>query len=339
MYDSFIISLKEPTEKLEYLKSQGLFNTVWVEGVDGSKLTNEDILKHGSSMFKYLAPKSAIGIALAHAKAWQTFLKQSNQPFGLFFEDDVVLNPNFCSNLETILQSYLPSDTDILYLGCFGCDPKHEHWIFQLAALLYGQNKQCKRINDFIYSPKHAYGLHCYLLTRSGAQKLVNLTKQNLYAHIDSEIQDLISNKQIIAYVTIPRLAYQTSTDTLDSTNLKGLHPYILQYVFNQNYIDQGCKVNYVMNSSFAEIGGFTLNFTAVFFFIFGLIACAFRVPPYKLTIAFIMLSLPDISNLIREKTKIITIKAILWHYVLFLLPSWIQMCYQRGKKSFRNIR
>jgi glycosyl transferase family 25 len=68
-----------------------------ISGVDGSSLTDKEIetqvdLKAYKDYLGHYPKKGMIGCTLSHYKAWKIFLESENE-FGVFFEDDVSFDP------------------------------------------------------------------------------------------------------------------------------------------------------------------------------------------------------------------------------------------------------
>lgn len=96
-----------------------------------------------------------------------------NQKYYLVFEDDMEINSqykdNFILQLNEI-QNALPLDTDICYLG-------------------YSKPFDVKfpRVHKLLSKPNYLWQLHAYLLSSSGAKKLLS------YLPIDSPVDNFIS--------------------------------------------------------------------------------------------------------------------------------------------------
>jgi hypothetical protein len=75
--DAYIISLNNPTSLINQVSELGL-NPILVNGVNGKQLTNKEINKNTTLLCSLFCPKSVIGIAMAHIKVWDTFLKTNS---------------------------------------------------------------------------------------------------------------------------------------------------------------------------------------------------------------------------------------------------------------------
>jgi len=101
MLKTYVISLHEPTTLLKQLAGTGLQVELF-KGVDGRKLSPDEISKHCTPLWSTFGPKSAIGCGLSHLAVWKAFLKTNNH-LALIFEDDVVLTNDFSSGLVRAL--------------------------------------------------------------------------------------------------------------------------------------------------------------------------------------------------------------------------------------------
>jgi GR25 family glycosyltransferase involved in LPS biosynthesis len=165
MIKSYIISLKNPVILINQVKSFG-FKTELIEGVYGNKLSYaEKISETGNQLIASTIPDSVLGCALAHVKTWKTFLS-TNEPYCVIFEDDAVFEPGFRNKFD-ICFKHIPSDYDIFYIGC-----------------LHNKNFVDNNINQYIKIPDCFLGLHSYVLSRKGAEKLLKLIDKNIYTHI-----------------------------------------------------------------------------------------------------------------------------------------------------------
>lgn len=311
--EAYVISLNNPSEKLDYLKKNGI-DPILVKGVNGKKISKDEIYNRVSLFYYYFGPLSAIGCALSHFLVWKMFL-ETDREYAIIFEDDVILENDFVEKTTLSLKN-VPEDYDILYLGCFGCTNKPNLFSILTTPIL---NKG-KKINDYISIPEVAYATHSYIVSRKGAEKLLKLLDGKLYNHIDICLQELASKKKINVYVTTPRLAYQTSTDTTSSENLATKHPLLLTGLLNKMYVDEKVRGDYVFVASGLQVNEYIFNIMSLIFLILGIIFAYYKVSLKKITIFFILLSILDLFHL----SNLLQLKLILLHYFIFILPTLI---------------
>ena len=307
--DTYIISLNNPISLIDQVNNFGL-NPILVKGVNGSLLSQEEINDNASYFYKYIGPKSAIGIALSHIKVWKMFI-ESNKSNCLILEDDALFEDNFVERMEVGLKN-TPSDYDMLYLGCFGCQSQFN----QLTIINLSFNY--KKVNDYVTIPGIALATHGYIVSREGAKKLVKHLDKNIFAHIDYCIQQLHKNKLINEYVLNERIIFQSSTDTSISTNKSNTHPYLLSYLLSHFYSDKYYRSNYDANVSLMQIGAFHGTMSSLLFLIVGIVCAYYKVSMYNITAFYLLLNIPDILYTNNEVSIFI-------HYFFLTIPSLIK--------------
>jgi len=295
MLTSYIISLNKPIELLEEIKKYNL-NPVLVEGINGKKLCKEEIKKNTNSFYYNFGPKSAIGCAMSHIKTWKIFL-ETKDDLCIIFEDDVIFEKRF-----KYLNKYIsntPSDFDILLLGCLFCD---NEFITNI------------KVNRYINIPSITAGLHAYVLSKSGARKLLSIIENKINNHIDVIIFKLYCQGKINLYMLSNRIAYQTSTNTCNSQNVS-TYPFILNKFFSLFEIDKMVRFNYITSVHFLRIFDFNISVITVLFLILGIIFKINKLGISKITLFFFIISSIDIL-------KFKNLNNILFHYFILLFPT-----------------
>lgn len=314
MFKIFVISLSNPKELFKTLKNNNI-EPILVKGINGKKLSNKVIKENTTLLYSYFGSKSSIGIAMSHMKAWKTFLK-TNDEYAIIFEDDVIIEPNFTNDLEIAIKK-VPTDFDMLYLGCFGCE-KSDNVLSTIFTIMNESNNDNKIINNYINKPIVALGAHAYIISRKGAKKLLNIIEGHISYHIDYVLQHLSKKKIINTYSLNNRIAYQTSTDSVISANVSNSHPLLLNNFLSNYYIDKKCKANYLSTVSIFRIGNIDFTLSSILFLFIGIIL-SFYLDIIQATTLYLLISLPDIKHA-SEKYQIILI-----HYILFITPFIIK--------------
>lgn len=312
--DTYIISLNNPIKLINQVYSLGL-NPILVNGVNGKELSTNQINENTSYLYPYIGPKSAIGIGMSHINVWKMFLKSGKENC-LIVEDDALFVNNFLTKLKKGLYN-TPSDYDILYLGCFGCQSKYNYHTIMHAQFNY------KKINDYVSVPGIAFATHGYIVSRKGAKKLVKYLDKYIYMHIDYCIQDLHKSKLIKEYVLNDRIIYQSSTDSHISTNTSNNHPYILTKLLSNIYLDEKLRANYDLCMSQIQIGSFIGTPATLLFLIIGIFCSIYKVNIYNITAVYMVINIPDILYTNNEL-------AIIVHYFMLILPSLIMKYHQK---------
>jgi len=318
MYKAYLITLSNPIKKIEYLKENGIYPIV-IKGVNGKDMDIENLSNKVSKIYKNFGPKSAIGCALSHVNAWKNFIENTKDEYAIIFEDDIVLEKDFTKNLDVVL-SNVPKDFDVLYIGCFGCDEnysKEKFNLFKFLCGLIGMTSEHKKINKYISTPTTAFALHSYIISRKGAQKLIENLDGKINNHLDFCIQELASQKKIKSYVSVPRLAYQTSTDDSTSENVSSNHPILINKALSNLYVDKMVRANYLSRMSIARIGEININFFSILFLVLGFLFSFMGLNIKHATLFYLFISIIDIF-MIKSKNDV---AILLFHYLLLIFP------------------
>jgi GR25 family glycosyltransferase involved in LPS biosynthesis len=296
--DSYIISLEYPESLINsiiYFK----LNPILIDGIRGSNLSDDEIKSNiNSNIFSLINPKSSIGCAMSHLKAWKQFMYNKNSnPFAMFLEDDAIIEPNFIDNLNLVLNN-TPEDFDILYLGCFFCDKKYNE-ISKYVSNVFGKYKEEVILNDYIKIPQFFLAAHSYILSKKGAAKLIELFDKNVYYHLDLMIlQEFYKNKLDI-YCVRKRLIYQTSSSCIsESENVSSNHPILIDNILKSCETDKYVSLNYFKNLSICRIGNININLMSVLFLFIGLVLLLFNIDIKVLSLVYILISIIDIYEL-----------------------------------------
>jgi glycosyl transferase family 25 len=300
-YITYVISLKYPNTVLNTLSKHSL-NPILFNGIDGKTCSQNTIKKHCTSLYSNFGPKSSIGCALSHLNVWKAFLL-TNKQYAIVFEDDIILNSLGTDNLLSTIKHYVsktPITFDILYLGCFGSENTPN--LFTISMKILGISSEYKYINNHIKKPEVALAAHAYVISRHGAEKLVKYIDGNIHNHIDYCIQTLYSRGILNNYVTIPRLIYQSSTDTTVSNNASNSYPILLNNILSNYYVDKHVKASYITTLSILRLGNFNITISSILLFIIIFTFIIFKVDYHYILVWIVLLSLPDFLNIRRMK-------------------------------------
>ncbi len=296
MLRAYVIGLKEPTHLLQTLPMSGILPT-WIQGVNGSTLTDAEFKDATTVTGRLFATRTAIAIGMSHLKALQTFVN-SREDYALIAEDDIVIEPTFQQYLPSVM-SNVPSDYDMLYIGCFGCRNQYSFMTLIWSLLGYiPTNTQHTYINEWVDKPAMVMGAHAYIISRVGAQKLLSLLHGRLWQQIDVCYQAEMVAGNINVYVSKPLLATQTSTmptpDNSLSSNVATRHPIVIQKLASQIYPDKSYNMMYFL--SFILIDKpFVVTVMMVLAVAVGLVIMAADIRLLYASIGFFILVAPDI--------------------------------------------
>jgi GR25 family glycosyltransferase involved in LPS biosynthesis len=178
---AIVINLDRDQEKWETVK--GKFRDQGVEltrlsATDGAQLLKSPGEKLTPLCKWFCTPKMA-GCFDSHKRIWQK-VKDENLPYVLVLEDDTCPTPQFKNLLPKVMRE-VPNDWDILYLGCHLFDvsvPREsgDTWSTSLTVQflnMLGLAREHKKVSDHIHIPRILGGAHAYVISTSGAKKLV----------------------------------------------------------------------------------------------------------------------------------------------------------------------
>jgi hypothetical protein len=186
--------------------------------------------------------------------------------------------------------------------------------------------KKEKEITDNIAVPSAAYFTHAYILSRKGATNLLKYLDGKLFNHIDFCIQKLVLDNKIESYITTPRIAYQTSTDSTKSENVMTNYPIIPNKLLSKIYIDKMVTAQYLFSLSLFRLGNININIFTLIFFLLSFIFMIKNIDIKKITIIFLIISLPDIILIKNENDM----QTILFYYFILILPSFFKNIYYK---------
>lgn len=188
---------------------------------DGKKLTQEYIQSITSKFCNYFCSNAMIGIWLSHYRLWKHIV-DNNLDNVLVLEDDAKLVDDFDNKLRQYWGAGVPADWDVLFLGCFECE-----------ANAHGKQENING-NPNLFIPKAPAGMHAYMLTNTGARKLLDELK-NVSYHIDIFLAKNVFNdprKNIKMYAFKPYLIYQdVQSESDNQSNTHQLLTNLLQRI------------------------------------------------------------------------------------------------------------
>jgi len=118
----------------------------------------------------YQLTRGAVGCYLSHLGVYQAIARGS-KPYGIVFEDDVVIPRDAFQKLHVLLAS-VPRDWDLVLMGCFCI--------------------ACTRVAPTFQQVQRFFFLHAYVITRAAAQRIVAaLATRPIERQIDWELSRL----------------------------------------------------------------------------------------------------------------------------------------------------
>lgn len=269
----YVINLDKDVDRLKAVKQQvQQFRTpvIRIPAIDASTMDEQTLESFSSKLCSVFCTKEIIACAASHITAWKQFL-QSPYGVALFCEDDVEFEPNITSRLPSLLKQ-VPSDFDLVWIGCNDCqyDENDYTWsanfIHSLLSLTTDTTKNNTIISENVYIPKIALGAHCYMLSRKGAEKLLQRVSVT-YFHLDTMLTNQIQEMKM--YALHPKLAKQKCL--LSMSNIAtGKYPQLPNTIADKIVNSDNTSLGYILSVPAGRIGILRLNFWCAISFILG---------------------------------------------------------------------
>ena len=156
---------------------------------------------------------------LSHLDVLQRFL-QTTCEYCLVFEDDCELTcDNFAKTVEESLRKIDPK-FDLLLFGYHIDEDFHDSH--------KNNNKDIRYVDGFLKFHQFV-GLHCYMLTRKGAQTVLDEVRSPSW-FLDWEISQLSVNGKLNTYGVFPPVASQPAVHRIKVANI--YYPYVIKSTF-----------------------------------------------------------------------------------------------------------
>jgi len=220
--------------------------------------------------------KGMKGCGSSHLAIWQKMVDENIQT-AMILEDDAVFKSDF-ENLLNQMWQYVPQDWEMILLGCvLKCDLRKNYGLIEKLHSLIFPLSQNQEVNDHVYRLRNFLGTHAYIITKQGAQKLLEGIKIKT-GHIDLDISNYLStNDDFHAYVFSTDLISQDLILQQSSINSQKA-PYIVNSFLDKITFDNGrgegkISLAYVANEQIGYMKSLQLyfNFLNFVFFFFGI--------------------------------------------------------------------
>jgi GR25 family glycosyltransferase involved in LPS biosynthesis len=224
--EAYVINLQRRSDRLATFKANhpSFKNRVYVSpAVDGRTLNLTDPLRHCFRNNDFKWKKSVMGCALSHLTLWEKLANDKQLSSYLIMEDDVKFQSDWQVKWLS-MASALPADADVVYLG--GVLPPNKAafpHIVEPVSPFFAKVKA-----NTLFSPPGApprryfhFCNYAYLLTKRGANKLVQLVKERgIFTSGDHMIVNH-GDSLLNIYFTTPLLA--TCTQEEDPVYVKAV--------------------------------------------------------------------------------------------------------------------
>jgi GR25 family glycosyltransferase involved in LPS biosynthesis len=212
---TFIINMPRSTGRRTHMTAKiendtGLRDWRFFVGVDGKKDLQQYNFRLGS---KLQTNTGEIGCFLSHLKLWK-HIYESNIEHALVLEDDTIFLKNFNFYLNSILQNI---------------DSYKAHDIIKINNFKNINNVVC--FDELMINATHIYNTSSYIISKTGAAKLLNLDPINNIIAVDDYLNNLSQTNKINAIATKFNLCDQeyrsVCPSTIETTEIYTYKPYI----------------------------------------------------------------------------------------------------------------
>jgi len=182
-----------------------------------------------------LAVQRLWSVTYGHLDMIQRFI-QTNKPFGIFCEDDILVNRTLPTHLFNIIDDFTDMKLDILLLG-YMTTHKIEGWMADYKEITC-ENKRPYTYHNY---PENQWGVHMYMLSRKGAKEIIKKymdgyadNPENIFSP-DWTISKCPGLKRAIIY---PMFAVEDGADLYEHYDHSGQYNFHMD-TFKFNYIPE----------------------------------------------------------------------------------------------------
>lgn len=199
-------------EMVKLFEQTGIDNYEFFEAVDGKNMTVTDEIVEMFEGNDFGSKRGYIGCALSHYNIWKQLVDDTDNDYYYVCEDDITVADDFKFKLDMILARINNIKTwDIAHLG----------YSMYYAKLYQNFRKyRSNEISQLVQFDPNTYigGTFSYLISKSGAQKMLNFIENNGIKHgIDYLAKRYHKEMELIQYEASPHLVYsewiQNGTD------------------------------------------------------------------------------------------------------------------------------
>lgn len=254
----YVINLDKDKDRLHKIDTQLRANGIQYErypGVLGVAVGTHPALSQFCNKFCTDAMK---GCALSHTNIWKKMIADGDSAV-LVLEDDVTLADNFDQQLQSVW-SQVPTDFDILYLGC-AVKCGDTNLVPTMVTKVLGQTPQ--PIDKNILSVKGSIGFYGYIISNRAARKL---QKCPIYTHIDFQMELWTYQYKLNAYSVKPLLIHVT--DDGNGSNLSESFPTGLNSILKQIKVGDQMNLSWALGENSLKLGPFNVNILMMLLFL-----------------------------------------------------------------------
>lgn len=180
------------------------------------------------------------GCMYGHLRMLREFYETSTKEFGVFLEDDVYLRKGFMDSIQTLCQTMIEKDLDLLLIGyLLPYSPRDSHGSF--PTLSKTEKKEKKEQQDYFSFhsfPEDTWGSQGYIVSRAQAayllEKLTDIYKERTEAYsLPCYAVDWTITKFGKRALTYPMLAVEEGTIESSHAGQQAFHRSVTQYHYD----------------------------------------------------------------------------------------------------------
>lgn len=302
-YSIYVINMDKSKDRLYRMKKH-LDNLKVqfkrIQAIDGSRLSRTELIQHCTPECKEFVPRGVIGCALSHKKVWEV-VANNDDDYALVLEDDCRLIDDFEKHIDNCLSDLEKYDEkwDFLYGGCFGPYDGRISSPFHLMMKLFlpelSSPNDPKSLCKHIEVPVSPVGFHCYVLSKNGAKKMIEIHDKVSY-HIDVVHLRKACEYKLRIYKSKIQFGKQWPSSN-NSTLFNKLNVFAMYDIIFDTLVDKdGVSYSYYMNCPIIQVGGYIVNLYIV-------ILCLFFMTSKKIAFSLLLSSL--LFNMFVDELKL----------------------------------
>ena len=215
-----VVNLDKSIDRMKIMKKQLDSLNIPFErfsAINGKELTDIEIEQTTTKTCStLLCNRGMIGCALSHIQIMKNFLV-SDEEFLCVIEDDALLSDGFPIFLSSIESIYEKIQFDWLSLFCVGICGNFESFI---------------KVNNYTFGkPLFPLTTTCYVVSRKGAEKVLDYIGDKIFYHVDFSLSMSMLNKDLNYYILVkPNLVSTSYNNSTIGTNSKSIVLNFLEY-------------------------------------------------------------------------------------------------------------
>lgn len=273
MFDRcFVINLARDTAKMrdmaERLDGLGLKYERF-DAILGRELDDSTLQRELTPWCRTFCPAATVGCALSHKAVWRLIVERGLKN-GVVFEDDCIFDPSFKTTVESALKS-LPSDWDLLYLGCSGgCyrNPDEDASVLDraLTACAGRSIEPLELVSESLYRPSMPLTAHAYAISNKGARALLERIPLVSF-HIDTIMAQHAPEMRV--YAVHPSVVSQDTS----SSGMASFKPALVARAASELKLGKvGQNLGWTLSEPVAQLSGEPINSWHLLLFLSGVL-------------------------------------------------------------------